>query len=77
MLGQNTEGATERWHINLTHHSGIEEGLVGGSECQLHLIRVGTVLGQTGATRSQQTSILHERHFVLKCMEWESLVIIE
>lgn len=77
MLGQNTEGATEGWHINLTYLSGIEEGLVGGSEGQLHLIRVGTVLGQTGAARSQQTSILHKRHFVLQCVEWKTLAIIE
>lgn len=66
MLGQNTEGATERGHIDLTHHSGIKEGFVGGSKGQLHLVRVGTVLDQASAARYQQTSILYRRHYVLQ-----------
>lgn len=66
MLGQNTERATERGHIDLSHNCGVEEGLVSSSECQLHVVRVGAILAQTSATHGQQTSVSHERHLVLE-----------
>jgi len=62
VLGQDAKGAGEGGHIDLAHHGGIVEGLVGGGEGELHLVRVAPVLGQTGAAGGQQTGVLHEGH---------------
>lgn len=65
MLSQDTEGAREGWHIDLAHHGGIVECLVGGSEGQLHLVGVAAGLDHAGATDGQQTGSLGERHYAL------------